>query len=43
VSAAVSFAASEAGPDDMVLITGSLYVVGEAKACLEEREPFLKA
>ncbi len=43
VSKAVTWACGKAGRDDMVLITGSLYVVGEAKACLEEREPFLKA
>lgn len=43
VSDALSWAMASASPDDMVLVTGSLYVVGEAKAALEEREPFLKA
>jgi dihydrofolate synthase/folylpolyglutamate synthase len=43
VPGALKKALSEAGPDDMVLITGSLYVVGEAKAWLSKREQFLKA
>ncbi len=43
VPGALKKALSEAGPDDMVLITGSLYVVGEAKAWLSQREQFLKA
>ncbi|MHB8173009.1 MAG: bifunctional folylpolyglutamate synthase/dihydrofolate synthase [Nitrospirota bacterium] len=43
VPSALEKALSEAGPDDMVLVTGSLYVVGEAKAWLSNREQFLKA
>ncbi|MBI5695000.1 MAG: bifunctional folylpolyglutamate synthase/dihydrofolate synthase [Nitrospirae bacterium] len=43
VSDALAWALANAGPEDMVLVTGSLYVVGEAKAWLEEREQFLKA
>ena len=43
VPGALEKALSEAGPDDMVLVTGSLYVVGEAKAWLSKREQFLKA
>lgn len=43
VSDALAWATANAGPEDMVLVTGSLYVVGEAKAWLEEREQFLKA
>jgi len=43
VSEALHWALSNAGEDDMVLVSGSLYVVGEAMACLEERKPFLKA
>ncbi len=43
VPGALEKALSWAGPDDMVLVTGSLYVVGEAKAWLSKREQFLKA
>ncbi len=43
VPGALLKALSLAGPDDMVLVTGSLYVVGEAKAWLSKREQFLKA
>jgi dihydrofolate synthase/folylpolyglutamate synthase len=43
VDEAVGMALKEASPKDMVLVTGSLYVVGEAKAWLEERVPFLRA
>jgi dihydrofolate synthase/folylpolyglutamate synthase len=32
---ALSLALEEAGPDDTVCITGSLYTVGDAKACLQ--------
>ncbi len=40
---ALEKALSNAGQDDMVLVTGSLYVVGEVKAWLSKREQFLKA
>jgi dihydrofolate synthase / folylpolyglutamate synthase len=43
VPGALKKALSEAGSGDMVLVTGSLYVVGEAKAWLSQREQFLKA
>ncbi len=43
VREAVGAALREAGKEDMVLVTGSLYVVGEAKAWLGERVPFLRA
>jgi len=43
VSEALSWAMSEAGPDDMVLVAGSLYVVGEAKAALSDKALFLRA
>ena len=43
VSGAVASALSAAAPEDMVLVAGSLYVVGEAKAWLEKKEQFLKA
>ncbi len=43
VPGALEKALSKAGSDDMVLVTGSLYVVGEAKAWLSKREQFLKA
>jgi dihydrofolate synthase/folylpolyglutamate synthase len=34
VEGALEVALSEAGPDDLVLVTGSLYVVGAARAAL---------
>jgi dihydrofolate synthase/folylpolyglutamate synthase len=34
VSRAVVQAKEQAGPDDLILVTGSLYVVGEARAAL---------
>jgi len=34
VEGAIEVALGEAGPDDLVLITGSLYVVGAARAVL---------
>jgi len=43
VAEALAWALASAGEGDMVLVTGSLYVVGEAKAFLERKEPFLKA
>ena len=43
VEEAVQLALREASAGDMVLVTGSLYVVGEAKAWLTERVPFLRA
>lgn len=43
VSGAVASALAAAAPEDMVLVAGSLYVVGEAKAWLEKKEQFLKA
>jgi dihydrofolate synthase / folylpolyglutamate synthase len=43
VPEAVGYAFSAASPEDMVLIAGSLYVVGEAKAYLDDKKPFLKA
>ncbi|MGA2193507.1 MAG: folylpolyglutamate synthase/dihydrofolate synthase family protein [Nitrospirota bacterium] len=43
VAEAVAWALDEAAPEDMVLVTGSLYVIGEAKAWLEKKELFLKA
>jgi dihydrofolate synthase/folylpolyglutamate synthase len=39
VAAAVSRAITSAAPDDVVLIAGSLYVVGEAMAALEKQAP----
>jgi dihydrofolate synthase/folylpolyglutamate synthase len=39
VAAAVSHAINSAAPDDVVCIAGSLYVVGEAKAALENQAP----
>jgi dihydrofolate synthase/folylpolyglutamate synthase len=39
VAAAVAHAITTAAPDDVVLIAGSLYVVGEAKAALEKQAP----
>ena len=39
VAAAVSHAINSTAPDDVVCIAGSLYVVGEAKAALENRAP----
>lgn len=43
VADAMAWAAADASTGDMVLVTGSLYVVGEAKAWLDKTEPFLKA
>ena len=43
VSDAVEYALAGAGPGDMVLVTGSLYVVGEARAWAFKRELFLRA
>jgi dihydrofolate synthase/folylpolyglutamate synthase len=43
VADAMALAVKSASPDDMVLVTGSLYVVGEAKAWIDKTEPFLKA
>jgi dihydrofolate synthase/folylpolyglutamate synthase len=43
VKEALELAASTAAEDDMVLLTGSLYVVGEAKAAVERRSQFLRA
>jgi dihydrofolate synthase / folylpolyglutamate synthase len=43
VEEAIGWALREASAKDMVLVTGSLYVVGEAKAWLGERVPFLRA
>ncbi|HEY3347964.1 MAG TPA: folylpolyglutamate synthase/dihydrofolate synthase family protein [Nitrospirota bacterium] len=43
VPEAVGYAFSAANPEDMILIAGSLYVVGEAKAYLDDKKPFLKA
>jgi dihydropteroate synthase len=34
IEEAIDAALDEAGPDDLVLITGSLYVVGAARAVL---------
>jgi dihydrofolate synthase/folylpolyglutamate synthase len=39
VAAAVSYAIESSAPEDAVCIAGSLYVVGEAKAFLEKRQP----
>jgi dihydrofolate synthase/folylpolyglutamate synthase len=39
VAAAVSHAINSSKPDDVVCIAGSLYVVGEAKAALENQAP----
>jgi len=39
VSAALSAARSEAGPDGVVCVTGSLYLVGDVKTILEGGEP----
>jgi dihydrofolate synthase / folylpolyglutamate synthase len=39
LSAALSAALSEAGPDGVVCVTGSLYLVGDVKAILEGSEP----
>ncbi|MFZ0243231.1 MAG: folylpolyglutamate synthase/dihydrofolate synthase family protein [Desulfobacterales bacterium] len=39
VAAAVAHAIKAAAPEDVVCIAGSLYVVGEAKAALENLEP----
>ena len=39
VAEAVSHAITSSAPDDVVLIAGSLYVVGEAKAALENQAP----
>ena len=43
VHEAIEWALHEASADDMVLVTGSLYVIGEAKAWLEKKRQFLKA
>ncbi len=43
VAAGIREAMDRAEPDDMVLIAGSLYVVGEAKAFFEGSELFLRA
>ncbi|MFW6326307.1 MAG: hypothetical protein ACOC0T_06085, partial [Desulfovermiculus sp.] len=32
---ALERAAADAGPDDLILITGSLFTVGEALSCLD--------
>jgi len=39
LSAALSAARNEAGPDGVVCVTGSLYLVGDVKTLLEGREP----
>jgi dihydrofolate synthase/folylpolyglutamate synthase len=39
LSAALSAARSEAGPDGVVCVTGSLYLVGDVKMLLEGEEP----
>ena len=39
LSAALSAARQEAGPDNVVCVTGSLYLVGDVKAVLQGREP----
>lgn len=43
VHEAIEWALHEASTEDMVLVTGSLYVIGEAKAWLEKKRQFLKA
>jgi dihydrofolate synthase/folylpolyglutamate synthase len=43
VHEAIEWALHEASAEDMVLVTGSLYVIGEAKAWLEKKRQFLKA
>ena len=39
LSAALSAARNEAGPDGVVCVTGSLYLIGDVKTLLEGREP----
>jgi dihydrofolate synthase/folylpolyglutamate synthase len=41
-SAALSAARQEAGPEDAICVTGSLYLVGDVKAILQGREPRLR-
>lgn len=43
VREAIEWALHEASAEDMVLVTGSLYVIGEAKSWLEKKRQFLKA
>ena len=42
LSAALSAAHAEAGPDDVICVTGSLYLVGDVKSLLEGLEPRLR-
>ncbi len=39
VGAAISLARRRAAPDDLVLVTGSLYVVGDARAVFQDPDP----
>jgi dihydrofolate synthase/folylpolyglutamate synthase len=39
IPAALAAARRAAGPDDLIVVTGSLFTVGEALACLEGRSP----
>jgi dihydrofolate synthase/folylpolyglutamate synthase len=43
VEKAVSLARADAAPEDMILVTGSLYVVGDARAALVGRDERAKA
>lgn len=43
VAQALELAKADAGPGDMVLVTGSLYVIGEAKAHIGDKKLFLRA
>ena len=42
LSAALFAARTEAGPDDVICVTGSLYLVGDVKSLLEGHEPRLR-